>query len=152
MTFGDQLVAALAGRRRTLVHELADPDLHWEDPLTDEPVTGAEGLADHFARLWAGFPDLEAVLAAPALHEDDRVAVAIRLTGTHKGETGEIPPTGRRLAVEAVVWCQLHDGRLWRARAFLDALEAARQLGVMPARGGAGERALMLLRGFGLRG
>ncbi len=41
--------------------------------------------------------------------------------------------------------------RLWRVRAFFDVYDAAVQLGVLPARGHAGERALLLLRGFGLR-
>jgi hypothetical protein len=36
-------------------------------------------------------------------------------------------------------------------RAFFDLYDAAVQLGVLPAHGGMGERALMLLRGFGLR-
>ena len=36
-------------------------------------------------------------------------------------------------------------------RAFFDAYEAAIQLGVLPARGTRSEKALLLLRGFGLR-
>ena len=36
--------------------------------------------------------------------------------------------------------------RLWRVRAFFDLYDAAVQLGVLPAHGGMGERALMLLR------
>ena len=36
-------------------------------------------------------------------------------------------------------------------RAFFDAYDAAVQLGVLPARGTLGERALLMLRGFGLR-
>jgi hypothetical protein len=36
-------------------------------------------------------------------------------------------------------------------RAFFDAYDAAVQLGVLPARGTFGERALLMLRGFGLR-
>jgi steroid delta-isomerase-like uncharacterized protein len=148
----EELVAALAGRDRGRVHELCDPHVHWEDPLARTPVEGAVALGDHLARLWAAVPDLAAQLAAPVLADGERVAVPVRLTGTHAGETGELPPTGRSLTVEAVVWCEAHDGRLWRARAFFDVYAAAQQLGILPPHGGVGERALFLLRGFGLRG
>ena len=41
--------------------------------------------------------------------------------------------------------------RLLRVRAFFDLYEAATQLGVLPGRGSLGEKALLVLRGFGLR-
>jgi hypothetical protein len=36
-------------------------------------------------------------------------------------------------------------------RSFFDAYDASVQMGVLPARGTLGERAMMVLRGFGLR-
>jgi hypothetical protein len=50
-----------------------------------------------------------------------------------------------------VFYCELDDGRLRRVRAFFDLYDAAVQLGVLPARGTLGEKALLVLRGFGLR-
>jgi hypothetical protein len=38
-----------------------------------------------------------------------------------------------------------------RARGFFDLYDAATQLGLLPSRGGIGETALLVLRGFGLR-
>jgi hypothetical protein len=46
---------------------------------------------------------------------------------------------------------ELHEGRLLRARAFFDVHDAGIQLGVFPKAGTAGQRALLMLRGFGLR-
>ena len=43
------------------------------------------------------------------------------------------------------------DGEVRRARGFFDLYDAATQLGLLPARGGLGETALLLLRGFGLK-
>ncbi len=40
---------------------------------------------------------------------------------------------------------------LLRVRAFFDVYDAATQLGILPARGTLGEKALLMLRGFGLR-
>jgi hypothetical protein len=52
-----------------------------------------------------------------------------------------------------MLFCELDPPRerLWRVRAFFDLYDASDQLGVLPAHGGLGERALMMLRGFGLR-
>ena len=55
--------------------------------------------------------------------------------------------------MHAVLYCELDEARtrLWRVRAFFDLYDAAIQLGVLPKPGSIGGRALMLLRGFGLR-
>ena len=47
---------------------------------------------------------------------------------------------------------KLRESRLLRIRAFFDAYGAAVALGVLPRPGTVGERALLMLRGFGLRG
>ncbi len=74
-----------------------------------------------------------------------------KVLGTHLGRLGRITPTGRALEVHALVYAELRDGRLLRVRAFFDAWGPARELGVLPRPGTPGERALLLLRGFGLR-
>ena len=73
--------------------------------------------------------------------------------GTHSGELEGFPPSGRAVSVHAVFYCELDEAgtRMWRIRAFFDLYDAAIQLGVLPKPGSVGERALMLLRGFGLR-
>ena len=75
-----------------------------------------------------------------------------KLLGTHRGRLGNIGPTGRFLTVHTVVYAELQDGRLLRARAFFDVHDAGLQLGLFPKPGTAGHRALLMLRGFGLRG
>ena len=47
---------------------------------------------------------------------------------------------------------ELRDERIARARGFFDLYDGAVQLGLLPQRGGLGEAALLMLRGFGLRG
>ena len=74
-----------------------------------------------------------------------------KLLGTHREALGSIGATGRFLTVHAVVYAQLREGRLLRARAFFDLHDAGVQLGVFPKPGTAGQRALLMLRGFGLR-
>ena len=80
------------------------------------------------------------------------VAAPVRVLATHTGALGEFPPTGapsscRRSSTASSTKTAT---RLWRVRAFFDLYDAAVQLGVLPKPGTMGERALMLLRGFGL--
>jgi hypothetical protein len=141
---------------RDFASELAPvcaPDLHYEDPLTPEPLVGSGALAMHVARLRTGAPDARLEMTGPALTDGRFVSAPVRVLATNTGQLGEFPPTGRAIVVQAVLYCELDDARtrLWRARAFFDLYDAAIQLGVLPKPGTASARALMMLRGFGLR-
>jgi steroid delta-isomerase-like uncharacterized protein len=129
------------------------PDLQYEDPLSDGPLRGPEALAAHARKLWRAFPDIRVERSAVRLTDGQYLVAPVRMTGTHLGELDGLPPTGRALLVHAVFYCQLDaDARLlWRVRGFFDAYGAAVALGVLPRRGGIGERALLMLQGFGLR-
>jgi len=91
--------------------------------------------------------------AGERLRDGRFLAAPIRLRATHTGELESLPATRRALDVHAVLYCELDPPRerLWRVRAFYDLYDAAVQLGVLPRHGGLGERALLMLRGFGLR-
>jgi predicted ester cyclase len=130
------------------------PDLHYEDPLTFKgPLHGPDALTAHAARLRAAAPDARLESAGERLTDGRFLALPVRLLGTHSGELDGFPPSGRQVSVHAVFYCELDDAgkRMWRIRAFFDLYDAAIQLGVLPRPGSVGERALMLLRGFGLR-
>jgi hypothetical protein len=62
-----------------------------------------------------------------------------------------LPATNKFVVVHCVFYCELRNERLLRVRAFFDLYDAATQLGILPARGTLGEKALLVLRGFGLR-
>ncbi|HVF80064.1 MAG TPA: ester cyclase [Solirubrobacteraceae bacterium] len=141
-----------------LAGELADTcaaDLHYEDPLTFKgPLHGPGALAAHAALLRTAAPDARVEATGPRLSDGRFVAAPVRLLGTHTGELEGFPPTGREIIVQAIFYCELDQARsrLWRVRTFFDLYDAAIQLGVLPKPGSVGQRALLLLRGFGLRG
>ncbi len=142
---------AWSGRDPGAFDPLCHPDIHYEDPLTPEPLEGASGLARHARRLWAAFPDARVNATGERLTDGHYACAPCKLLGTHRGRIGGVTPTGRFLVVHALVYAELRDGRLLRARAFFDVHGAATDLGVLPRPGSAGERALLMLRGFGLR-
>lgn len=129
------------------------PDLHYEDPLTFTPLIGPAALAGHVGRLRTGAPDARLAPAGERLSDGRFVAAPAKLLATHTGALGEFPPSRRAIVVHTVLYCELDEDRtrLWRVRAFFDLYDAAIQLGVLPKPGTASARALMMLRGFGLR-
>jgi steroid delta-isomerase-like uncharacterized protein len=151
----DQLIdgweAAWSGKDPSAFFELCAADLHYEDPLTGEPLEGPEELGRHAERLWAGFPDARVQKTGERLTNNRFVAAPCKLLATHKAPLEGLPPTNRFIVVHCVFYCELRHERLLRVRAFFDLYEAAVQLGVLPARGTLGEKALLVLRGFGLR-
>lgn len=152
-TLLDRWEAAWSGRDAAAFAPLCDPAIQYEDPLTPAPLIGADELAAHAERLWQGFPDVRVERAGERLADPSgRFAAApCKLAGTHRGALEGLPPTRRFVVVHGVVYAELRAGRLLRVRAFFDRYEAAVQLGVLPASGTVGERALLMLRGFGLR-
>ena len=131
----------------------ARPTIHYEDPLTAEPLEGLEELGRHAARLWAAFPDarLERTGAAAAR----RTASSPRRASCSPptaSRSRACPATNRFIVVHCVFYCELERRAVCcRVRGFFDLYDAAVQLGVLPGRGTLGEKALLVLRGFGLR-
>lgn len=155
----DRWEAAWSEKDPSAFAELCAPDVHYEDPLTGEPLEGPAELGRHAARLWAAFPDARMErtgerLTGDGVPSDDEtqfIAAPSKLLATHRAPLEGLPPTNRFVVVHCVFYCELEEERLRRVRAFFDLYDAAVQLGVLPARGTLGEKALLVLRGFGLR-
>jgi hypothetical protein len=128
------------------------PDVSYEDPVTVEPLRGTDALEDLGASVRAAFPDLRIEATSPALGRDGFACLPWRAVGTHSGDIGSLlPATDRFVSIHGLHYVELTDGLVRRARGFFDLYDTAVQLGMLPARGGLGETALLLIRGFGLR-
>jgi hypothetical protein len=102
-------------------------------------------------RLWAAFPDARLQQTGDRLTNGRHAAAPVKLLATHRAPLGSLATTNRFIVVHGVFYVQLEGDRLLRVRAFFDAYDAGLQLGVLPRPGTVGERALLMLRGFGLR-
>ncbi|HEX8975914.1 MAG TPA: ester cyclase [Solirubrobacteraceae bacterium] len=143
--------AAWSGHDREAFAAVCASGIQYEDPLTDQPLAGLDALAAHAERLWAGFPDARLERTGERLHGGEFVAAPCKLLGTHRGPLEGLPATNRFVVVHCVFYCERQRDRLLRVRAFYDVYDAAIQLGVLPAPGTLGGKALLMLRGFGLR-
>lgn len=151
----DELVdgweAAWTGKEPDAFQAVCAPRVHYEDPLTPEPLEGLDELARHAQRLWSAFPDARLARTGERLANGKFLAAPSKLLGTHRAPLEGLPASNRFVVVHCVFYCELQRGRLLRVRAFFDAYDAAVQLGVLPGRGSLSEKALLMLRGFGLR-
>ncbi|MBV9195512.1 MAG: ester cyclase [Solirubrobacterales bacterium] len=143
--------AAWSGKDADAFTEVCATDIHYEDPVTPEPLEGLAELARHAERLWTAFPDARVQKTGERLGDGRFAAAPSKLLATHRAPLEGLPATNRFIVVHCVFYCELEHDRLLRVRAFFDLYDAATQLGILPGRGTLGEKALLMLRGFGLR-
>jgi steroid delta-isomerase-like uncharacterized protein len=142
---------AWSGRDPAGFEALCAEAFAYEDPLTPEPLDGPAALAAHAKALWRAFPDARVNSTGERLSDGRYACAPCKILGTHQGRIGNVTPTGRFVVVHAIVYAELEGDRFLRARAFFDVAGVATDLGVLPKPGTVGEKALLLLRGFGLR-
>src|SRR6185312_1514118 len=103
-------------------------------------VVAPEGVRAFLGELIEALPDLSMeVLSTTA--EGERCGVHWRLRGTFAGpgSFGGVAPTGSRLDIEGFDLVMVTDGLIQHNDAFTDSMTFARQVGMMPAQGSAGE-------------
>ncbi|MEA2355122.1 MAG: hypothetical protein QOD61_1251 [Solirubrobacteraceae bacterium] len=147
----DSWEAAWSGRDPNAFADVCTEDIHYEDPITEEPLEGPDELARHAERLWAAFPDARVERTGARLSDGRFAAAPSKLLATHREPLEGLPPTNRFIVVHTIFYCEYTHEGLLRVRAFFDLYDVARQLGVLPGHGTLGEKALLVLRGFGLR-
>jgi steroid delta-isomerase-like uncharacterized protein len=122
----------------------------WTDNSVDHflalgrDARGPEQLAAFFAELHAAIPDLE--MTIENVVEDDRHAVVQwRMAGTFDGGPFQgIESTGTRIELRGCdVFRFTEDGKLDVNTIYHDGAEFARQIGMLPARDSAADRALL---------
>lgn len=101
---------------------------HTPPPGTSPDLAGAkEGIR----QLYAAFPDstfpIESMIA-----EGDTVVIRSTWRGTHRGEMGGIPPTGKRVNVPAVDIVRFENGKQVEHWGFIDQQAMMTQLGLGP--------------------
>ena len=143
--------AAWSAKEPTEFSSVCAAGISYEDPLTDQLLQGADALTEHAQRLWVGFPDARLESTGERLAAGRFVAAPCKVLGTNREPIGGLPATNRFVVVHCIFYCELQNDLLLRVRGFYDVYDAATQLGVLPRRGTLGEKALLMLRGFGLR-
>jgi steroid delta-isomerase-like uncharacterized protein len=127
------------------------PDVAYEDPVAVVPLAGVEALEAHGKALRDAFPDIRVEAAGESVGNERIGCLTWRALGTHRGDLAGLPASNRFVVLQGVHYVELDDRAVRRARGFFDLYEASVQLGLLPAHGSLGEKALLMLRGFGYR-
>lgn len=96
-------------------------------PSTPNPRPGPADLKPIVRMMRAGIPDLHYeildMVVAP-----DKVAVYVRLTGTHSGELFGMPASHRKIEVRQMQVEWIRDGRIWQHWRMTDEAALLRQI------------------------
>jgi steroid delta-isomerase-like uncharacterized protein len=93
--------------------------------------TGPQGMADTVAVYQTavdGHWNIEEIFST-----DDRVVVRWTGSGTHVAELNGIPPTGKKISVDAISVHRMEGGKIAETWEVWDTLGFLQQLGVVPA-------------------
>ncbi|HJS96387.1 MAG TPA: ester cyclase [Solirubrobacteraceae bacterium] len=89
--------------------ELASPDLIISLAELPEPLHGRDTWREGAAMFRRAFPDVHAEIE-DIFCSGDRVAVRLRMRGTHEGEYLGIPPSGRTVSYVSHEFYRIEDG------------------------------------------
>ena len=126
-------------------HQTAPLKEFWDDRTVerfpDRTCTGADEIAEYFEDTFRAVPDMRMEILGMAGEGED-VFVQWHMTGTHEGPLLGIAPTGKPISIDGIDHFVVRDGRVVSNFVVIDQLEYARQIGMMPPDGSAGDRAL----------
>ena len=111
-----------------LFKETVAPECVDHDPAPGQ-VSGPDGYRMYFSQMRTAFPDLNTAVEA-LIADDDSIAFAYTLTGTHQGPLGGIAPTGRKVRIRGLQFSKFKGGKMVERWGSSDELGLLAQLGV----------------------
>lgn len=116
----------------TEFESLMSPSVIDHDPAPKQGP-GPQGFVSFFTELRQAFPDL-AISVEHLVADEENVAFAYTMTGTHRGTFLGVPPTGRRVSARGMQISRFEDGVIVERWGSSDQLGILEQIGepVMP--------------------
>ncbi len=114
-----------------LAKELIAKDAVFHVPTQKTPLQGPAGYLFIVAMMRGGFPDVRWTLEE-MIAEGDKVAARFTMRGTHRGTFLGIPPTEKRIEVQAMNFYRWSSGQILGERGQPDMLGLLQQIGALP--------------------
>ena len=121
----------------------------WEAGCIDElhgvaSLRAPEEVREWFANTFRAVPDFQ-MTVIDLIADDDKVAVRWHMTGTFSGDArfeGAIA-TGEKIDITGCDVLTVRDGKVVHNDAYMNGMQLARQLGMLPPQGSGQERAML---------
>ncbi|WP_459568658.1 ester cyclase [Cupriavidus sp. 8B] len=114
-----------------LAEELISPHAIFHVPGRPDPVVGPAGYLEIIGMMRGGFPDIQWTLEE-LVAEGQNVAARFTMRGTHQGTFFGVPPTGKKIEVQATNFYRLSGGQFVEERGQPDLLSLLQQIGAVP--------------------
>ena len=111
-----------------LADELISTAAVFHVPGRTEPLYGPAGYLEIIAMMRGGFPDIQWTLEE-LIAEEEKVAARFTMRGTHRGPFFGVPASGKAIAVQAMNFYRLADGKIAEERGQPDLLGLLQQIG-----------------------
>jgi steroid delta-isomerase-like uncharacterized protein len=112
------------------MRDLVAPNCVDHDPGPTQ-VPGPEGYIALFTEMRTAFPDL-AVAVDHLVADDDNIAFAYTVTGTHSGDFMGHAPTGRKISARGMQISRFENGKMVERWGSSDQLGILQQIGAAP--------------------
>lgn len=112
------------------LHEVFASNVVDRDPASDQEP-GPAGFIHFFTGFRAAFPDLT-IAVEQLVADEDNVAIAYTITGTHQGDFLSIPATGRPIKARGMQIARFENGQIVERWGSSDQLGILQQLGIDP--------------------
>jgi steroid delta-isomerase-like uncharacterized protein len=126
--FMDNFVKFINTADEAMAAELVSPDAIFYVPGRPEPVHGPAGYLEIIGMMRGGFPDVQWTLEE-LISEGDKIAARFTMRGTHQGTFFNIPPTDRKISVQAMNIYHLSHGKIIKEYGQPDLLSLMQQIG-----------------------
>lgn len=115
--------------------QLLTDDFRWHGGFAPpQDPCGPEGVKQVAQVVIGAFPDRQ-ISHHEAIGEGDRVLIRWSMTGTHKGDLMDIPPTGKKMTLTGFDYFRMQGSKISEMWQEADQLSMLRQLGVIPQPG-----------------
>lgn len=114
-----------------LAAELISPDASFHVPGRPEPVVGPAGYLEIIGMMRGGFPDVQWTLEE-LIVEGEKVAARFTMRDTHQNTFFDVPPTGKKVEIQAMNFYRLSGGQFIEERGQPDLLSLLQQIGAIP--------------------
>jgi|SRR3954471_15230491 steroid delta-isomerase-like uncharacterized protein len=117
---------------KNLAKEIVSQDAIFHVPGQPEPMRGPDGYLAIIGTMRSGFTDIQWTLE-DSVGEGDKVAARFIMQGTHNGAFMGVPPTGKKIKVQAMNFYRFSNGQIIEEFGQPDMLGLMMQIGAIPA-------------------